>query len=241
MSLRIRPHWTTGPPPSTRAAELLAAEWVDLGLVPTTRDAYTELQARAANTPATIREPVPLVTVADTGRPAAPGHYPTFTGRLLTYGEQALIGVDDHGRRVYERFTPGAITLPQPVPVNRSHRRDTDMGRITTIRDHQTELRCTGYLVDTVRDGAEAIELARADVASRLSIEFVPVDFRTHDQPDGSRLIEHTRVHFHGVGFVPLGAYPSATLLRLLDRTETGRQTEHDRQHAIRHLRALTG
>jgi phage head maturation protease len=51
--------------------------------------------------------------------------------------------------------------------------------------------------------------------------------------------VEHRRVSLRGVGLVPVPAYASARVTRLLDRQQAGRQREANRRRAIERLRAM--
>src|SRR4051794_4072910 len=112
----VRPAWGPDAPPlSARALVLLLREWRELGLVdedpdPPGSDPVAMLrgvQQRAATVsalaPARRRRPqLELVTSAGSTAPPAAREdpWPTFTGRLLTYGETAWIGRDKDGQLI---------------------------------------------------------------------------------------------------------------------------------------------
>lgn len=257
----VRPAWGPGSPPlSERAAALLVAEWRELGLLDDDVDDDADpqlvlrgVQQRAGGIApraamAGSRPPLRLVTTSDAGpdtMPAPEADWPTFEGRLLTYGETALVGRDPAGRPVRERFRRGSLCMPEtgmPVLVNRGHDRSRVVGHLTGLAEVGDEVHCRGLIVDTVEDGHDAVELAKAGSVRALSIEFLMGEPGTKITRDasGAQMVEHSSVMLLGVGLVPQPAYASARLTRLLDRAETSRQREHDRRHHVAALSALT-
>jgi hypothetical protein len=250
----VRPAWGPDAPPlSQRAAALLVAEWRALGLLddqdetdPVKLLQGVQQRAGAATTASRGGRPaLKLVTQADPGADlsAPEADWPTFTGRLLTYGETAIIGKDSSGHYTRERFRPGSLAMPEdgvPVLVNRGHERTKVVGHLTGVSDVGDEVHVRGIFVDSVQDGYEACELARAGSVQALSVEFLPLGpphTTITREASGGQLVEHSKVMLIGCALVPQPAYRSARLLRLLDRTEAGREREGVRQ---RHLATLT-
>ena len=164
------------------------------------------------------------------------------TGRLLKIGETAIIGQDADGHYVREKFRSGSLTMPPdddvPVLVNRGHDRNRVVGHLTGLSTVGDDVLVRGLLVDSVQDGYEAVELARAGSVRALSVEFLPIDggHAIIRDASGGRLVEHSRVMLVGVGLVPQPAYRSARLTRLLDRRETGREKEAVRREVLTRL-----
>ena len=253
-TVHVRPAWGADAPPlSARAAELLVAEWRAMGLLDDgDEDEDPEVllrgvQARAGDAITGSRAGTPhlkLVTTADAAHDvvAPEADWPTFEGRLLSYGETAIIGKDPAGNFVRERFRPGSLAMPDdevPVLLNRGHQRDRVAGHLTGVSDVGEEVHVRGILVDSVADGFDAMELARAGSVQCLSVEFVSLG-HPHTtitrEAAGGQMVEHSRVMLVGAALVPQPAYRSARLLRLLDRRETGREREAGR---LRHLARL--
>ena len=147
------------------------------------------------------------------------------------------------GLYVHERFKPGALTVPTDdvLLVNHGHVREKVAGHLTSVRDVGGEVHVSGVLVDTVTDGHEAAELARAGSVRSLSVEFMslgaPFTTVTRDA-SGGQLVEHSKVLLVGCALVAQPAYRSARLTRLLDRREAAREREGVRQRHLSDLAA---
>ena len=254
----VRPAWGSDAPPlSARAVECLVREWRALGLLGPDDDEESDVelvlrgvQERAAGATVMDRAGKPhlkLVTAADAGGAnveVREAEWPTFEGCLLKYGETATIGKDSSGHYVTEKFRQGAISMPNhDVPlVNRGHERSRIAGHLTSVHTDGDAVMVRGVLVDSVRDGFEAMELARAGSVRSLSIEFMPMGapFTTITrEAGGGQLVTHSKVTLVGVGLVAQPAYRSARVTRLLDRKESGRQTAAYRAQARAHLEEI--
>ena len=219
-TVHVRPAWGADAPPlSARAAELLVAEWRELGLL---EDDDTDpqvllrgVQERAATTATRDRQPdLKLVTTADpgSGLSVSEAEWPTFEGRLLRYGETAIIGKDSSGHYTREGFLPGSLVMPQGEPplLNRGHERTKVVGHLTGLTQVGDEVHASGIVVDTVTDGHEGLELARSGSVRCLSVEFLSLGAphtTVTREATGGQLVEHSRVLLVGVGLVPQPAY----------------------------------
>ncbi|GAA2082208.1 HK97 family phage prohead protease [Pseudolysinimonas kribbensis] len=83
------------------------------------------------------------------------------------------------------------------------------IGKLTTAESEDDGLRIEARISQTAL-GDEAYTLARDGVIDRFSIGFVPVEYSTEAQADGTDLVTYTRVQLLEVSLVPWPAYDAA-------------------------------
>lgn len=132
-----------------------------------------------------------------------------FTGIGVPYGQT----IDLWGMR--ERFEPGSVELDSegiPSLILWQHDAAAPIGRITAGRDTEDGFEIEAALSQTAR-GIEAATLLDDGVITRLSIGFIPVEWRIeHDEDENTDTIVHTRVRAMEFSLVSFPAYSSAAV-----------------------------
>ncbi|MFB9775384.1 phage major capsid protein [Brevibacterium otitidis] len=144
-----------------------------------------------------------------------------FTGIGVPYGEE----IELWGLR--ERFEPGCVELDMDgVPSLVLWRHDEPIGKITAGRDTETGFEIEASLSATER-GREAAMLLDDGVITRLSIGFVPIEWRIeHDEDADTDVIVHTKVRALEFSLVPFPAYAGATVQSVRHRPTPPEQSE---------------
>lgn len=131
-----------------------------------------------------------------------------FTGIGVPYDQT----IDLWGIR--ERFEPGAVELDTdgvPSLILWQHNSSEPIGRITKGTDTDTGFEIEAALSSTPR-GQEAATLLDDGVITRLSIGFIPVEWRHEEDDDGNPTIVHTKVRAMEFSLVSFPAYSSAAV-----------------------------
>ena len=161
----------------------------------------------------TRREMVASIRSKDQGR--------GFTGIGVPYGEE----IDLWGMR--ERFEPGSVELDSdgvPSLILWQHNTEEPIGRITAGTDTEAGFEIEAALSSTAR-GTEAATLLDDGVITRLSIGFIPVEWRIEsDENTGTETIVHTKVRAMEFSLVSFPAYSTAAVSTVRNRTEDSRK-----------------
>lgn len=161
----------------------------------------------------TRREMVASIRSKDQGR--------GFTGIGVPYGEE----IDLWGMR--ERFEPGSVELDSdgvPSLILWQHNTEEPIGRITAGTDTEAGFEIEAALSSTAR-GTEAATLLDDGVITRLSIGFIPVEWRIEsDEDTGTETIVHTKVRAMEFSLVSFPAYSTAAVSTVRNRTEDSRK-----------------
>lgn len=108
-----------------------------------------------------------------------------------------------------EEFAPGSV---EPTPnVLVCYRHDEPVGRVVAYRDSDTGWEVDGRLSDTTV-ARDAATLVRDGVIDRLSIRFIPLEWKTRTDDDGVEHITYTRATVSEVSLVPFPAYTNAAI-----------------------------
>jgi uncharacterized protein len=130
-----------------------------------------------------------------------------FTGIGVPYGQTY-----DLGYGLYERFEPGAVDPADNAKIFWQHREV--IGRVTTGKDTDAGHEITAKISDTTL-GRDAWTLLEDEVVDKLSIGFVPVDYRTETDEDGNTTIIHTKVSTREFSLVNYPAYTQAEVTKI--------------------------
>lgn len=156
-----------------------------------------------------------------------------FTGIGVPYDQT----IDLWGMR--ERFEPGSVELDTdgvPSLILWQHDSAEPIGRITAGRDTATGFEIEAALSRTAR-GLEAATLLDDGVITRLSIGFIPVEWRIeHDEDEDTDTIVHTKVRAMEFSLVSFPAYSSAAVSAV--RSEDNDRKEHPMTITRDHLNA---
>lgn len=145
-----------------------------------------------------------------------------FTGIGVPYGQTY-----DLGYGLFERFEPGAIDPADNAKIFWQHREV--IGRVKVGRDTDAGHEIRAKISDTAL-GRDAWTLLEDEVVDKLSIGFVPVDYRTETDEDGNTTIIHTKVKTREFSLVNYPAYTQAevTKIRSASTPPKGRPMDHD-------------
>lgn len=144
-----------------------------------------------------------------------------FTGIGVPYGET----IDLWGMR--ERFEPGSVELDRdgvPSLILWQHDQNEPIGRITAGTDTEAGFEIEAALSSTAR-GTEAATLLEDGVITRLSIGFMPEEYRIEsDEETGTETIVHTKVRAMEFSLVSFPAYSSAAVSTVRNSNENSRK-----------------
>lgn len=144
-----------------------------------------------------------------------------FTGIGVPYGEE----IDLWGIR--ERFEPGSVELDSdgvPSLILWQHDQHEPIGRITAGTDTDDGFEIEAALSATAR-GQEAATLLDDGVITRLSIGFVPQEWRVETNDDtGTETIVHTKVRAMEFSLVSFPAYSTAAISNVRTKQEHSRK-----------------
>lgn len=146
-----------------------------------------------------------------------------FTGIGVPYGETY-----DLGYGLFERFEPGAIDPADNAKIFWQHREV--IGRVKTGRDTDAGHEIRAKISDTTL-GRDAWTLLEDEVVDKLSIGFVPVDYRTETDDDGNTTIIHTKVKTREFSLVNYPAYTQAEVTKIRSAAtppNKGNTVDHD-------------
>lgn len=147
-----------------------------------------------------------------------------FTGIGVPYGQT----IELWGMR--ERFEPGSIELDTdgvPSLILWQHDQSEPIGRITEGRDTEDGFEIEARLSDTAR-GREAATLLDDGVISRLSIGFIPNEYRVETDDDGTETVVHTKVRAMEFSLVSFPAYSAAAVTGVRMKTTTEQERPMD-------------
>ena len=130
-----------------------------------------------------------------------------FTGIGVPYGETY-----DLGYGLYERFEAGAIDPADNAKIFWQHREV--IGRVKSGKDTDAGHEIRAKISDTTL-GRDAWTLLEDGVVDKLSIGFVPVDYRTETDEDGNTTIIHTKVKTREFSLVNHPAYTQAEVTKI--------------------------
>jgi HK97 family phage prohead protease len=150
----------------------------------------------------------------------AEGDGRTLIARLVPYNEIAT--VSDGGAPYQEMFLPGAFKSQMRAAhrikafLNFRHRQglEDQIGYAKSIDDREDGLHGHLRVLDGP-DGDKALEFLNAGVLDKLSVEFQPLKDRIVNG-----VVQRVSARLVGVGLVPEGSYPSATVLAVREQTE---------------------
>jgi HK97 family phage prohead protease len=125
-----------------------------------------------------------------------------FTGIGVPFGETY-----DMGYGLFERFEPGAIDPADGAKIFWQHREV--IGKVITGKDTKAGHEITSKISDTAQ-GRDAWTLLEDGVVDRLSIGFIPVEYRTETDEAGNTTIIHTKVKTREFSLVNHPAYTEA-------------------------------
>jgi len=134
-----------------------------------------------------------------------------FTGIGVPYGETY-----DLGYGLFERFEAGAIDPADNAKIFWQHREV--IGRVKTGKDTAAGHEIRAKISDTAL-GRDAWTLLEDGVVDKLSIGFVPVDYRTETDEDGNTTIIHTKVKTREFSLVNYPAYTQADVTKIRSAT----------------------
>lgn len=144
-----------------------------------------------------------------------------FTGIGVPYGEE----IELWGMR--ERFEPGSVELDSegvPSLVLWQHNMDEPIGRIVSGTDTDAGFEIDANLSQTAR-GKEAATLLDDGVITRLSIGFIPVEWRIEvNEGEDTETIVHTKVRALEFSLVSFPAYASAAVSSVRHQSEESRK-----------------
>jgi len=130
-----------------------------------------------------------------------------FTGIGVPYGETY-----DMGYGLFERFEPGAVDPEDNAKIFWQHREV--IGRVKVGKDTDAGHEIRAKISDTAL-GRDAWTLLEDGVVDRLSIGFVPVEYRTETDDDGNTTIIHTKVKTREFSLVNYPAYTKAEVTKI--------------------------
>lgn len=154
-------------------------------------------------------------------RTASGGHYLAgeMQVRAVSTDERTVTGIavpwndaTDIAGLWWEAFDPGAVQDSDDALL--FYRHDDPVGRITAHRDTDTGWEITAKFATTAR-ADEAYQLVKDGVVTRLSVGFVPMEYRVEE--DGT--VVHTRVKVREVSLVPFPAYDNAQITNVRHQT----------------------
>jgi HK97 family phage prohead protease len=125
-----------------------------------------------------------------------------FTGIGVPFGETY-----DMGYGLFERFEPGAVDPEDGAKIYWQHREV--IGKVITGKDTKAGHEITSKISDTAL-GRDAWTLLEDGVVDRLSIGFIPVEYRTETDDAGNTTIIHTKVKTREFSLVNHPAYTEA-------------------------------
>lgn len=125
-----------------------------------------------------------------------------FTGIGVPYGETY-----DMGYGLFERFEPGAVDPEDGAKIFWQHREV--IGRVKAGVDVKAGHEITAKISDTAL-GRDAWTLLEDGVVDRLSIGFIPMEWRTETDDAGNTTIIHTKVKTREFSLVNTPAYTEA-------------------------------
>jgi len=125
-----------------------------------------------------------------------------FTGIGVPYGETY-----DMGYGLFERFEPGAVDPEDGAKIFWQHREV--IGRVKAGADVAAGHEITAKISDTAL-GRDAWTLLEDGVVDRLSIGFIPMEWRTETDDAGNTTIIHTKVKTREFSLVNTPAYTEA-------------------------------
>ena len=144
-----------------------------------------------------------------------------FTGLGVPYNEE----IELWGMR--ERFEPGSVELDAegvPSLILWQHNQDEPIGRIVKGTDTDAGFEIDANLSQTAR-GQEAATLLDDGVITRLSIGFIPKEWRIEvDEDEGTETIVHTKVRAMEFSLVSFPAYSSAAVSSVRHKPEESRK-----------------
>lgn len=147
-----------------------------------------------------------------------------FTGIGVPYGETY-----DLGYGLFERFEPGAIDPADNAKIFWQHREV--IGMVKTGKDTDAGHEIRAKISDTTL-GRDAWTLLEDGVVDKLSIGFVPVDYRTETDEDGNTTIIHTKVKTREFSLVNYPAYTKADVTKIRSAAnptpKAGNPVDHD-------------
>ncbi|MYI06799.1 MAG: hypothetical protein F4059_05650 [Gemmatimonadetes bacterium] len=127
----------------------------------------------------------------------------TLSGRVMTYGDVAIIPVD--GGVVRERFAPGAFGPAPSASLNIQH--DPNMIALTAGEVALTDTPQALELRGELPENSAALSLVRSGALNGLSVEF---HSRAEHRESGTRVIE--RAELVGIGLVDEPSYRASTV-----------------------------
>jgi len=159
-------------------------------------------------------------------RIAEDGDGRTLVSRLVPYNVVAQ--VNDGAGPYKERFLPGAFNAQTRAAhrikafLNFRHRQGLgdQIGHATRIEDRQDGLHGELRVLENP-DGDKALQLVRAGVLDKLSIEFEAMKSKVNDG-----IVERVSARLIGVALVPEGAYPGAEVISVREVVEPPREEE---------------
>ena len=136
----------------------------------------------------------------------------TINGTLMRYGDVAEFFWGDR-----EKFEPGCFGDVRKVDfiLDKQHERGRPLARSggggVVLTDSLSTLELRADLPDTT-DANDTLALVHGKVLRGLSVSFLPIDYRTEYNQDGSQTIIHIRSELRGGGVVDRPQYKQSTL-----------------------------
>ena len=136
----------------------------------------------------------------------------TINGTLMRYGDVAEFFWGDR-----EKFEPGCFGDVRKVDfiLDKQHERGRPLARSggggVVLTDSLSTLELRADLPDTT-DANDTLALVHGNVLRGLSVSFMPIDYRTEYNQDGSQTIIHIRSELRGGGVVDRPQYKQSTL-----------------------------